>query len=268
MAACSLLLPGDTVWAWSFAQAAPVPRRVTQLHQHLTLHWMAVAGAEGRVHATGAHRFFDAGLREWTEAARLQPGMRLLRPDGSADVLQAVRRIETGAEARSYNLSVDADCTYFVGPGWLVHNEAVDLGLGGEHVIYRGTNPKYPGKVYIGQVGELDVRGRPRGVEARQGEHRATAAEALRRHEAGIEILSAENKAFYEFMLEATLEPIVKGIATEGQAKYLEQLNMDIERLNGEVELVNRREEIVSSRERIEAEIRNDPAVKAKGYCP
>jgi hypothetical protein len=266
--AIETLLPGDTVWAWSFAQAAPVPRRVTQLHQHLTLHWMAVAGAEGGVHATGAHRFFDAGLREWTEAARLQPGMCLLCPDGSASVLQAAHRIELGAEARSYNLSVDADCTYFVGPGWLVHNEAVDLGLGGGHVIYRGTNPRYPGKVYIGQVGELDARGRPRGVEARQGEHRATAAEALRRHEAGIEILSAENKAFYEFMLEATLEPIVKGIATEGQAKYLEQLNMDIERLNGEVELVNRREEIVSSRERIEAEIRNDPAVKAKGYCP
>jgi len=262
------LLPGDEVWAWSFAHTAAVRRRVAQLHRHRTLHWVALAASDGTVHATSAHRFFDAGLQEWTDAGRLRPGTRLLGSDGRGVPLHAVRRIETGVEAASYNISIDADCTYFVGPGWLVHNAAVDLGLGGGQIIYRGTNPKYPGKVYVGQASELDQLGRPRGAAVRESEHRAKAAEALRKHQAGIEILAPEQKAFYEFMLEVKLEPIVKGIATDAQARYLEQLNMDIERANPDVELVNRREETVSSRAAIETEIRDDPAVRAKGYCP
>lgn len=102
----------------------------------------------------------------------------------------------------------------------------------------------------------------------RQGEHRTKAAEALRLHEEGTRILSPEQKEFFEFMQGVELGPIVEGIATEAQAKYLEQLNMDIERMNPDMELVNRREELVSSRERIETEIRNDPDVRARGYCP
>ena len=57
-----------------------------------------------------------------------------------------------------------------------------------------------------------------------------------------------ENKAFYEFMLEVPLEPLLKGIATDAQTSYLEQLTMDSERANPEVELVSRGEETLTSR--------------------
>lgn len=38
--------------------------------------------------------------------------------------------------------------------------------------------------------------------------------------------------------------------------------------MNLDMELVSRREELVSNRERIKTEIRNDPDVRANGYCP
>ena len=48
--------------------------------------------------------------------------------------------------------------------------EPVDIGLGGDFVLYRGTNPNYPGKVYVGQTTDLDVHGEARGSESREGE--------------------------------------------------------------------------------------------------
>src|SRR5262249_17737717 len=149
---------------------------------------------------------------------------------------------------------------------WLVHNEAVDVGLGANFVIYRATNQKFPGKVYIGQTTELDAEGKPRGAKGREVEHQRLAKGKLK----GTEKLSKANKDFYEFMQDAKLEVIVKGISTQPQADYLEQRNIDIERANPEVECMNRINKITSEthmKEVLEA-INSDPAVNKKGYCP
>lgn len=267
-----MLDAGDIVLAWDFASAQTVERRVTQLHRGRTRHWVDAANASGRVRATRAHRFFDAGAHEWIEAMSLRAGSRLLRPDGGTDVIEAMTTVDAdeAGHAETYNLSVEGASNYFVGPGWLVHNVAVDIGLGGHYVIYRATNPKYPGVVYVGQTTDLDAAGKPRGAAVREVEHQKKAVKALKADADGLEALSKADREFYEFMQEAKLDPVVKGIATQAQADYLEQLNMNIEHADPSVKLKNRRNQITSEAhmKEVVAEIRNDPAVKAKGYCP
>jgi hypothetical protein len=269
--ACTIesLQPGDWVLTWDFASEQSVPRRVLQLHRGRTRHWVTAASAVGCVRSTRGHRFFEPTLHEWIDAAGLCPGARLLCPDGSHDNLATVTHVDLGPadEATTFNLSIEAAANYFVASGWLVHNDAVDLGLGGGFIIYRATNPKYPKKVYIGQTTELDAKGKPRGAAKREGEHHETAEKELANIKEGKG--DSAQQEFYEFMREAKLEPIIKGIATQEQADFLEQKNIDIERANPEVESMNRRNEITSDahRKRVEEAIKADPAVKAKGYC-
>lgn len=268
------LTTGDRVWAYDFATGRREPQRVLQLHCGRTDGWYRLVLHDGSVRATSGHRFWVDSELAWRDARTLVPGMRLAGVDGRSRELVAIER-ESDADAATYNLSVDNAQTYYVGPGVLVHNEPVDIGLGGGYIIYRGTyhgtNPDYRNWIYIGQTTVLDARGKPRGTQGRGNEHRGDAITALERDRLGIERLSDSNRKFYEFMKDVKLEPIIKGIATQEQADYLEQQNIEIERkVSGKENVANRKNQITSDshKKEVAETIRNDPAVRKKGYCP
>jgi hypothetical protein len=263
----------DLVWGFEFSDRAPRAHRVAQTHLHAARDFVEIEAAGTRVRATRLHRFWVEDGLGWQPASALRAGMRLRSQDGRPLEIEAVRT-RSGEPEPSYNLSVEGPATYFVGAGALVHNESVDLGLGAHYIIYRARNRKNPafeGLWYIGQTTEVDAAGRPRGEQVRGGEHQENARKKIAAHEAGTIKLSAEDEMFYRFMSDAELEVIVRGIGTKAQADYLEQLNIEIERkLSGEANVLNRREQITSEAHMkavVEA-IMNDPAVKAKGYCP
>jgi hypothetical protein len=264
------LRAGDRIWTFDFSSGARRARPVLQLRHGSTLAFHRVRTDRGEIRATSQHRFWVESDLAWRTAETLQPGEVLRGTDGERlRVLENLR--EAVDAAATCTLSVDEFHNYYVGPGALVHNEPVDVGLGGDFVIYRGTNPDYPSKVYIGQTTDLDVHGEARGSEARQGEHQKLARKKLAEHASGTKKLSARDKAFYEFMKDATLEPIVKGIGTQDQCDFLEQRNIDLERqVSGKDNVMNRRNEITkdSHMKDVIERIKADPAVKAKGYCP
>jgi hypothetical protein len=211
-------------------------------------------------------------------------------------------RLEAYDSILTYNLSIEGNHNYFVGPGILVHNAkpkitsegAIDTGLGGDQMVYRGTNPDFPGEVYIGRT--------IRGEVTRQGEHRNSAmnflffyaqlemlikSEGAASTPAKQKVYDALNNAinrkestytkdtfteltsekhFFEFMSKVELSPIVKGMKTEEQAKFIEQKNMHIEREQLGQKLVNRREETVSSSEDLNSIVKAQ--LKNTGYCP
>jgi hypothetical protein len=269
----SELCPGDEVWTYDLSTDTCHVRPVLQCHRGLTKAFHRVHTADGVVRATSQHRFWVDNDAAWRKAESLEAGMRLRRLGGGQMVITGVDR-ESDTEAPTFNLSVDEFPTYFVGPGVLVHNAAVDMGLGDEFLIYRATNPdpKYANKVYVGQTTVLDKEGKPRGREAREDEHRKLARKRLKEHADGKRKLSDSDKEFYEFMKNANLETVVKGIATQAQADFLEQHNIDFEsgKPGGEKDVINRRNEITreSHLQDVLKGILEDPAVKAKGYCP
>jgi hypothetical protein len=261
------------VWAFEFSGAGPCAQRITQTHVNAARDFVEIEAAGARVRSTSLHRFWVEDGAGWLPASALRVGMRVRSLDGRPVEIEAIGR-HRGEPQPSYNLSVDGPATYFVGAGVLVHNESVDLGLGAHYIIYRARNTKnkaFEGLWYIGQTTEVDAAGRPRGEQVRGGEHQENARKKIAAHEAGTIKLSAEDEMFYRFMSDAELEVIVRGIGTKAQADYLEQLNIEIERkLSGEANVLNRREQITSEAHMkavVEA-IMNDPAVKAKGYCP
>lgn len=250
---------GDAVLAWDLHSGAVVERRVSGVLRNRTLHFYDIAFRDGsEVRATGLHRFWVEDRQDWIDARHLTPGMRCLRPGGgTVEVASAVRR--EGFEEETWNLTVEELSSYFVGTGVLVHNEGggIDLKLGGNLLIYRGTNPKYPGFVYIGQSDSID----------REGEHRQKARDQLRKGG-----LSARDLEFYTFMSEVELVVLVSGI-NKPQADFLEQKNIEYERdqrPNKEKQVLNRREQIKSKKhfEKVVKAILEDPAVKAAGFCP
>lgn len=265
----SELQPGDEVWTYDSSTDTHHARPILQCHRGRTDAFYCVRTEAGTVRATSQHRFWVDSDAAWRTAESLEPGMRLRKRGFGQIVILDVDR-ESSPDDATFNLSIEEHHTYFVGPGALVHNAAVDVRLGSGFVIYRATNPKYPDMVYIGQTTELDARGKPRGTEARQTEHQTTAGKKLEGDNRAIQPLSPENKEFYEFMEGATLEPIVKGIATQEQADYLEQRNIDIERkIHGEGKVMNRRNQITSAShmKEVEDRIKADAAVQATGHC-
>ena len=243
------LRENDLVWAYDFSDPAPRPCRVTQTHLNIARDFVEIDVGGILVRATGRHRFWVEDGAGWVVASALRPGMRLRSLDGL--LLEIVRVTPRNRDPEpSYNLSVDGHATYFVGAGVLVHNGPVDLGLGSSFIIYRATNkvnPEFAGKVYVGQTTELNLKGRPRGHAARGGEHQTKAAKQIADHAAGRIKLSARDELFYNFMKDAEIEPVVRGIASKAQADYLEQLNLKIERkVMGAANVINRREQIAS----------------------
>jgi hypothetical protein len=261
---------GDRILAYDFQQQKTVTETVTETFENATQHFYELQVDGITILATGRHSFWENSQATWKAARQLYAGSQLLLRDGQPATVQSTALID-GIEAPSYNLSVSRCSNYFVGPGVLVHNKAIDIGLGGPFVIYRGkyagTDPKlkeqFKDKVYVGQTEQ--------GVKVRQGAERTEARRKLRLHKEGKEVLSPDDVEFYTFMSNVELEPLVTGIGTGTQADFLEQRNMDVERsLHGKDNVMNRREQIKSEdhMKQVTEEILKDEAVIKKGYCP
>jgi Domain of unknown function (DUF4157) len=256
---------GDMVLAFDFGVQRIVERQVLRVFHNRTEHFFNIRACQSSVRATGRHRFWVEGVNDWQAASELKPAMLLHLLEEGVASLEATTLEEGFGIAASYNLSVDRNPNFFVGPGLLVHNQGgYDTKLGGDITIYRGRNSKYPDKVYVGKTIDVSAGGSSRGIAARQGEHRAWA----RKHLANRANLSAENIAFYEFMSEVTLEELVTGLSTREQGQYLEQKNLEIEEGLGQ-NVINRMEVIKSPSRltKIEESIKKDTKVIDAGFC-
>jgi hypothetical protein len=108
--------------------------------------------------------------------------------------------------------------------------------------------------VYVGKSDHLE----------RAGEHQAEARRKLKDPN-----LTPEQREFYEFKSEMTIEPIVKGTGGD-VTPYLEQLNLDLEIRNRGDENVMylRRERVPAKMQELRERIAKDPKVQELGYCP
>ncbi|HEV7808202.1 MAG TPA: polymorphic toxin-type HINT domain-containing protein [Solirubrobacteraceae bacterium] len=250
---------GDPVLSYDLNDATFVHSRVSEVFENRTMHLYELRAGGETIRATGRHRFWVPDRRRWIATREIEEGMVLHGRDGERVVVERIARHEADDEP-SWNLAIETTPHYFVGPGVLVHNQGgVDIGLGGRVVIYRITNPKFPGKVYIGQTVDITVRWRT---------HRRDALVELKNRSA----LTAKEVEFFEFMSGSDPpEVLVKGIKTKAQADFLEQKNMDIEtKLRGDENVMNRREQIRSDTHMKEVveQITSDPDVVKAGKCP
>jgi hypothetical protein len=262
----------DRIWTYDFSTRTRVVRSVIQVHRGHTRAFYEIRLRDCVVRATSQHRFWVESELAWRTAETLTRGMMLLHVNGcTTEVLAVERKAEADADAETFNVSVDEFPMFFVGSGVLVHNQPVDVGLGGDWVVYRVTNPRYPGKVYIGQTNELDAKGKPRGIIERGGEHQALAEKNLKLDAEGVKKLSESNREFYDFMKDGKVEVKVKGISSKAQADFIEQNNIEIERkISGADNVMNRKNQITSDAhmKRVVEDIKADPAVQKRGYCP
>ncbi len=258
---------GDRVLTFDFEQRCILERPVREVFRFKTRHFYNIQAGSSVIRATGRHRFWVKDLERWIPAAQLKPGMKLHVHHGTAAEIENVALDESFDVAETFNLSVNQEHNYFVGDGFLVHNQGgFDTKLGGDITIYRGVNPNYPNKVYIGKTTDVTAGGQSRGVKERQSEHQAYAKKML----ADRGSLSKDDIEFYEFMSEVQLTELVTGLTTKEQGQYLEQRNIEIEEgLIGEHNVLNRRSEITSPAhmQRVVDSIKNDPKVKAAGFC-
>jgi hypothetical protein len=272
------LRAGDLVLAFDLARLEVVRRAIKEVLRNSTLHFYDIDLGESIIHATGQHRFWVESQADWIAARDLRPGMLLSSLNGSSVPVKAVAFRED-LESATYNLSVERTPNYFVGQGVLVHNGGeIDIKLGGKYIIYRarhtGDNPEFKDKTYIGQTTEESMfgksAGKPRGIEAREGEHVAKALKELAQHDAGLKELSEKDLKFYEFMSEAKLEMVVVGAETSIQADYLEQQNIKAEREQfGADNVMNRREQIKSETHMKDVKAKIVEGLAAKGLpCP
>jgi hypothetical protein len=248
---------GDQVLAYDFGAQACQPRQVLEVYQNLTLRFYRINVGAMNIRATSQHRFWIVGEGAWVEARHLQAGMQLLLTTGCTVAVAAIE-VEPQSEAPTYNLHIEGLNTYFVGPGALVHNQGSVTYKFGNLRIYAGTNPKFPGKVYIGQTDDLKTR---------EGQHHAEAEKELQRPD-----LTPEEREFWEFKRDMVLEERVGGLDGD-QANYLEQKNIELETqargAQSQRDVMNRREQV--SRENmktLEERIKADPAVQEEGLCP
>jgi len=265
------LAAGDQVIAFDFHSGQFGPAVVAGVHKASTDRLVHVRVAGHEIVATGRHPFWVEDMEGWVEARALRAGMRLKTIDGSATIEHT--DVSHAVDTPTFNLQVESLSSFCVGPGVLVHNEGVDAGQGGSYIIYRLTNPLFPGKRYIGQTTTSSKSGKARGAEVRKGEHIKEAEmeiEAIKA-ELGGKPASAEVQAkldFFEFKKGAEIEVLVYGIANQAQADWLEQQNIDIERGGPGKEdpnVMNRRNQISKERmQEAKKEIMEDPKIK----CP
>jgi len=214
------------------------------------------------VMVTSLHRFWVESSRAWVEARHLRPGMGLRLANGKTATVRSLE-VVTAPGAATYNLHVEESCTYFVGPGVLVHNAGgpsysfgnLRIYVGVNRTVDKNGNPRFKEQAYVGQTDDL---------KRRQAEHRAEAEAKLKDPN-----LSKEEREFWEFKKDIELEERVSGLDAD-QANYLEQRNIEIERqARGADNVMNRREQV--SRENmpaLEERIKADPKVREAGLCP
>ncbi|ULQ53233.1 eCIS core domain-containing protein [Flavihumibacter fluvii] len=293
---------GDWVYTFDEENRNVVLKKVISTHVNRTKHFFHIQVKGSLIKATGGHPFYDPEKKAWIPIKHFSKGMKLFSQQGEQPLLEEIS-LEEFEEQFTYNLSIDQNHNYFVGTGILVHNVkpvmtsggAIDTRLGGKQIVYRGVNPKIKG-VYIGRT----IQGAP----ARQAEHRNTARNFLLFYNQLAVLVNKEgpgfsdqkqnllnelnrsigreptpytqekfisvtnkDKPFFEFMSGVILEPIVIGMVTEEQAKFIEQKNIEIEeRQIPEAEKMNRREESKRSFEELENTVKEQ--LKGTGYCP
>ncbi len=268
------LTAGDYVITNNLKDGTNVSRRIMRTYQSLTEHFYDIFIDQECIAATGRHPFWIADREVWLPAQNLKAGMAVRLNTGETARITEVKRRAT-ALSHSYNLLIEQHHNYYVGYGILVHNGgeggAIDMGMG-DKLIYRGTNPdpKFAGKVYIGQSDNLD----------REQEHIEKAKKMLKRSD-----LTPEQRYWFEFMAGIELVPVVTGL-DDTQADYLEQRNMEIEiklaggkkseisnltdlgaKMRGETVLMNRRRQLTSSLKKVSKKIAADERVHALGMC-
>ena len=247
------LRPDDVVLAYDFASHRAVPRRVLNVYRNKTERFYSIVANSKTVFATGLHRFWLEPEQRWVEARALQAGARLLDSNGESVAVDSIA-IHESPGATTYNLHIEQFSTYFVGSGVLVHNAGAPAYNFGDLLIYEGTNPKFPGKIYIGQTDDI-IR--------RRGEHRAEAETELRRTN-----LTPEEREFWKFKKDIELKSRVSGLDGD-QADFLEQTNKDIEtKIRGEKNVMNRREQVSrKNMPALEEKIKANPKVQEAGLC-
>ncbi len=249
----SKISAGDKVRSLDLASGMVVVRKVEALLVNKTDHFYDIRVDGDVIQATGRHPFWLPQDGLWIPAGELQAGMQLQHWDGSRRIVEGIACRDIG-ETPSYNLRISDLHNYFVRPGILVHNQNVANYPFGEHVIYEGTNPNFPGKIYIGRSNDTDIR---------QGGHRREAIRQLRRTD-----LTPKEREFWEFKRDMVLKERITGL-TEEQAKFFEQKNIDIERAQNPEKLMNRKlvEITKPEMERLERSIANDSRVRDAKFC-
>jgi hypothetical protein len=248
------LAVNDLVLAYDFESCSTVQRRILTVFRNWTRRFYCIDVNGVQIQATSLHRFWCQSEGDWIEARDLRPGMQLRMTSGEVASVRGIDVRESPCAA-TFNLHIEESCTYFVGPGVLVHNAGGPSYNFGKLRIYEGVNPKFPDKVYIGQTDD---------IERRQGEHRAEAEKKLEDLS-----LSQEEREFWEFKKDMVLKERVAGLNPD-QANYLEQKNIDIEtEIRGERNVMNRREQVSrKNMPALEAKIKADPKVQEAGLCP
>ncbi len=134
----------DMVLAFSFEDNSVVSRRILAITQSHTHYFYELKIEEVTLEVTGSHLFWSQG--RWVMAKDLQMGSMLNLLGINEVKLQAIQRQKTSLElCKTYNLDIETNSNYFVGPGVLVHN-------GGEDWPVKLGNKPY--SIYRGLVGE------------------------------------------------------------------------------------------------------------------
>lgn len=245
------LAVGDLVFAFDTHHDRLTTRAITAVHRGRAVQTCRLTVRGTAIDATLRHRFLVG--EAWVDAVDLAPGDELLAIDGADARVDATELVDHAEDVTTYNLTVEVDATYFVGPGVLVHNDAASYSFG-PYVVYEGVNPAFPELIYIGQTNDIRARG---------SQHQAEARAALR--EPG---LSPAERRFWEFKANMELRPRVTGL-DERMADFFEHVNFrDEVARRGRGDVMNRMEIATPERARaLEAAIRADPRVRAAGYC-
>ncbi|WP_331768195.1 polymorphic toxin-type HINT domain-containing protein [Embleya sp. NBC_00896] len=125
--------PGDVVLATDPETGESKPRTVlasitTEDDKDFADVTVMTDQGDASIIATAHHVFWVPDLKQWVDASDLKPGQWLLASGGTWVRVSAVRLF--GQPARTYNLTVDTDHTYYVGVGdqdVLVHNCGAEL---------------------------------------------------------------------------------------------------------------------------------------------
>ena len=115
------LRPGETVYSYDLNRQEVVESKVLKCHWRDVEEILELCISTNLLRTTAEHPFYVVG-KGWIKAASLTEGDRLLTKDDQVIELSGVRRIVR--RTRVYNLSVEGDENYFVGPNQvLVHNK-------------------------------------------------------------------------------------------------------------------------------------------------
>lgn len=115
---------GDQVYAYDLDENKVVESRVLEVYRRTTTEWKDVHLEGGDVlRATPEHPFWIPTANAWIGAGDLQPGMQVLRQDGSEEKVLEVVTQRLSEPETTYNFNVQGQHNYFVGEiQALVHN--------------------------------------------------------------------------------------------------------------------------------------------------